>query len=107
MVVTVQKAQTGAANPIIQKAAQEDPVPWYKKPNLRSLYLMLFPTCMGIELTSGFDSQLINALQIVPSWQACEFIYPLEMALAVAKTFRLQSSATSQTMNSLANSRAS
>lgn len=23
---------------------------------------------MGVELTSGFDSQLINALQIVPSW---------------------------------------
>lgn len=75
MVVTVQKAQTGAADPVIQKAAQEDPVPWYKKPNLRSLYFMLFPTCMGIELTSGFDSQLINALQIVPSWQACEFTY--------------------------------
>ena len=25
---------------------------------------------MGVELTSGFDSQLINALQIVPSWVA-------------------------------------
>lgn len=23
---------------------------------------------MGIEMTSGFDSQMINALQIVPSW---------------------------------------
>ena len=71
MVQAVNKAATGAANPIIQKAAQEDPIPWYRKPNLRNLYFMLFPTCMGIELTSGFDSQLINALQIVPSWQAC------------------------------------
>jgi MFS family permease len=30
---------------------------------------MLFPTCMGIEITSGFDSQMINAAQIVPSWK--------------------------------------
>ncbi len=33
---------------------------------------MLFPACMGIELTSGFDSQMINALQVVPSWGICE-----------------------------------
>ncbi|KAH6651694.1 general substrate transporter [Truncatella angustata] len=60
---------TGAsADPIVTRLAKEDKVPWYKKPNLRSLYFMLFPTCMGIELTSGFDSQMINALQIVPSW---------------------------------------
>lgn len=62
----------GVADPIIQKLATEDPVPWYRKPNLRFLYLMLFPTCMGMELTSGFDSQMINALQIVPAWQQCE-----------------------------------
>ncbi|CAJ2509990.1 Uu.00g058900.m01.CDS01 [Anthostomella pinea] len=47
-----------------------DKVCWYKKPNLRLLYLMLFPTYIGIELTSGFDSQMINALQIVPLWNA-------------------------------------
>ncbi|RDL35992.1 Lactose permease-like protein [Venustampulla echinocandica] len=62
------KAQTGTSDPIIQRIADEDTVPWYKKSNLRYLYLMLFPTCMGIELTSGFDSQMINALQIVPAW---------------------------------------
>jgi hypothetical protein len=39
---------------------------------LRMLYLTLFPACMGIELTSGFDSQMINALQIVPSWVTCK-----------------------------------
>lgn len=65
------KAQTGAADPVIQKLADEDTVAWYRKPNLRFLYLMLFPTCMGIELTSGFDSQMINALQIVPAWSEC------------------------------------
>ncbi|ETI29288.1 hypothetical protein G647_01741 [Cladophialophora carrionii CBS 160.54] len=60
--------EIGASDPILTRIAAEDKVPWYQKPNLRYLYLMLFPTCMGIELTSGFDSQLINALQIVPSW---------------------------------------
>ena len=64
--------ETGAADPILQRIADEDKVPWYRKPNLRSLYLMLFPACMAVETTSGFDSQLINALQIVPSWISCE-----------------------------------
>jgi hypothetical protein len=67
------KAETGAADPLIQTLADQDRVRWYNKPNLRYLYLMLFPTCMGIELTSGFDSQMINALQIVPAWQTCKF----------------------------------
>lgn len=55
-------------DPILTRIVEEDRVPWYKKPNLRFLYLMLFPTCMGVELTSGFDSQLINALQLVDPW---------------------------------------
>ncbi|KAI2627141.1 guanine deaminase [Xylaria nigripes] len=65
---TANKAQTGEADPILTRLVREDKVPWYRKPNLRLLYLLLFPTCMGIEFTSGFDSQMINALQIVPSW---------------------------------------
>ncbi|KAI0203338.1 guanine deaminase [Astrocystis sublimbata] len=65
---TAGKAQTGASDPILTRIANEDKVPWYRKPNLRTLYFLLFPACMGIELTSGFDSQLINSLQIVPSW---------------------------------------
>lgn len=64
--------ETGASDPILTRISEEDKVPWYSKPNLRYLYLMLFPTCMGIELTSGFDSQMINALQIVPSWKDCK-----------------------------------
>lgn len=59
---------TGASEPVVTIIANEDKVGWYRKPNLRYLYLILFPACMGIELTSGFDSQMINALQIVPSW---------------------------------------
>lgn len=73
---STRKAQTGAADPIIQKIADQDTVRWFNKPNLRFLYLMLFPTCMGIELTSGFDSQMINALQIVPAWQQCNVFPP-------------------------------
>ncbi|KAF9881638.1 MFS sugar transporter [Colletotrichum karsti] len=68
MVALKRAQETGAADPILTRISEEDKVPWYKKPNLRYLYLMLFPTCMGIELTSGFDSQMINALQIVEPW---------------------------------------
>ncbi|KAI4595257.1 hypothetical protein KJ359_006931 [Pestalotiopsis sp. 9143b] len=63
------QGNTGAsADPIVTRLANADKIPWYRKPNLRALYFLLFPTCMGIELTSGFDAQMINALQIVPSW---------------------------------------
>ena len=64
---------TGTADPILTRIVAEDKVPWYKKPNLRVMYFWLFWSCMGIELTSGFDSQLINALQIVPSWVSCMY----------------------------------
>ncbi|KAI1308561.1 general substrate transporter [Xylaria venustula] len=62
MVGTVQ------ADNIVHRMAVEDPVPWYRKRNLRHLYFMLFPCLMGIEMTSGFDSQIINAVQLVPAW---------------------------------------
>ncbi len=41
-------------DPIISRLIAEDKVPWYKKPNLRILYLIMFPTCIGIEMTSGY-----------------------------------------------------
>ncbi|KAJ7618656.1 hexose transporter [Roridomyces roridus] len=40
------------------------------KPNLRILYLLLFPTCIGVEMTSGFDSSMMNGLQAVDSWDS-------------------------------------
>ncbi|KAK4235066.1 lactose permease [Achaetomium macrosporum] len=61
-------AEKGKSDPIVTRIANEDKKLFYQKPKLLYLYLMLFPTCMGIELTSGFDSQMINALQIVPAW---------------------------------------
>jgi hypothetical protein len=52
--------------------AMEDPVPWWKKPNLRRMYFLLFPCVIGIEMTSGFDSQIINSAQLLPAWKECE-----------------------------------
>ncbi|KAF9234364.1 major facilitator superfamily domain-containing protein [Melanogaster broomeanus] len=53
---------------IVSRLAQQDNVPWYKKPNLRLLYLIMLPTCIGVEMTSGFDSSMLNGLQAVTSW---------------------------------------
>ncbi|KAJ4368437.1 hypothetical protein N0V83_006794 [Neocucurbitaria cava] len=57
------KAQDGTSDPIITRMVEADKVPWYKKRNLRLMYLYLFCCCMGVEITSGFDSQLIGTLQ--------------------------------------------
>jgi hypothetical protein len=60
------------AEPVLTRIVEEDQIPWHKR-NLRRLYALLLPTCIGIEMTSGFDSQMINAVQIAPTWQICEF----------------------------------
>ncbi|KAF9731464.1 hypothetical protein PMIN06_000430 [Paraphaeosphaeria minitans] len=62
------KAKGQTADPVLTRLVAEDTVSWVRKPHLRNLYLLLVPAAIGIEITSGFDSQLINALQIVPSW---------------------------------------
>lgn len=38
----------------IQRLLAEDKTPWYKKPNLRMLYLFLVPSALGVEMTSGY-----------------------------------------------------
>ena len=63
---------TVPSDPTVTRIVDSDKVPWYKKKNLRILYLLLFPACMGIEMTSGFDSQLINALQFAPPFLHCK-----------------------------------
>lgn len=51
----------GAENsPIIDGIVKNDKVPWYRKRNLRNLYLWLVPFAMFIESTSGFDSSMMN-----------------------------------------------
>lgn len=61
------------ADPVLTRVVDQDEIPWYRKKNLRKLYALLLPTCIGIEITSGFDSQMINAVQIAPTWQTCMF----------------------------------
>ena len=41
-------------DPLVTQYVLEDTVPWYKKPNLRYLYFVLVPTCIGVEITSGY-----------------------------------------------------
>jgi hypothetical protein len=54
-----------------------DKMQWYRKPNLRFLYLILVPTCIGTEWTLGFDGSMMNNLQAVPSWLEGRFrIFP-------------------------------
>jgi len=59
-----------ASDPVVEAIIANDKTPWYKKPNLRYLYLFLVPCCMGIESTSGFDSSLMNGLQSLKYWTA-------------------------------------
>lgn len=63
------------ADPVLTRIVEQDHVPWYRKRNLRRLYMLLLPTCIGIEMTSGFDSQMINTVQISPQWKDCERRY--------------------------------
>ncbi|KAK2768149.1 hypothetical protein FQN54_000001 [Arachnomyces sp. PD_36] len=59
---------TGVSDPVVTRIASEDKVKWYKKPNLRRMYVVLFLCCMGVEMTSGFDSTLIGTLQFSGPW---------------------------------------
>ncbi|KAK2801603.1 hypothetical protein FQN50_007664 [Emmonsiellopsis sp. PD_5] len=59
----------GGSDPVIERLIAADHTPWYKKPNLRYLYLFLVPCCLGIESTSGFDSSMMNGLQSLDYWQ--------------------------------------
>ncbi|KIK66534.1 hypothetical protein GYMLUDRAFT_38267 [Collybiopsis luxurians FD-317 M1] len=56
------------ADALVSRLAESDHVPWYRKRNLTKLYMILVPTCIGVEMTSGFDSSMMNGLQAVSSW---------------------------------------
>jgi hypothetical protein len=71
MVAIGKQREEDVSEPILETLIRNDRTPWYKKPNLRNLYLLLFPACMGIEITSGFDSQIINTVQIAYTWNKC------------------------------------
>jgi hypothetical protein len=78
MVVVGKQREEDVSEPILETLIANDRTPWYKKPNLRILYLILFPACMGIEITSGFDSQIINTVQIAYTWNKCSSGTPLQ-----------------------------
>ena len=46
-------AQLESNDAIVSRLAEQDKVPWYSKPNLRLLYFLMVPTCIGVEMTSG------------------------------------------------------
>jgi hypothetical protein len=62
-------------DPILTHVVEEDKVRWWKKINPRLLYLFLYPTCMGIEITDGCDSQMINRLQLIDLWNKYKSLY--------------------------------
>ncbi|KAG9126654.1 hypothetical protein FRC07_002594 [Ceratobasidium sp. 392] len=57
-----------AADTIVTRYVEQDEVAWYKKSNLRSLYLLLFPACVAAAMASGFDASMIGGLQTVDYW---------------------------------------
>ncbi|KAL4877629.1 MFS transporter [Aspergillus karnatakaensis] len=52
----------------IKRLLAEDLTPWYKKPNLLKLYLLLIPAALGVEMTTGYDGSVLNGLQAVDRW---------------------------------------
>ncbi|KAF2014545.1 general substrate transporter [Aaosphaeria arxii CBS 175.79] len=56
------------SDPRLTNIANADTKKWYRKQNLRLLYLTLVPCALGVEMTSGYDSSMMNGLQAVPAW---------------------------------------
>ena len=79
MVAIGKQRQEDVADPMLTRLLDDDDTPWYRKRNLRSLYLVILPAAMGIEITSGFDSQIINTVQIVPSWNKCAISFLISL----------------------------
>ena len=57
----------------VTQLALQDTVPWYRKRNLRMLYLTLVPSALGVEMTSGYDGSVLNGLQAVKPWLDCGY----------------------------------
>ena len=63
------------AEPVLSRLIQKDQIPWYKKANLRALYALMIPVCMGVEWTVGFDAAMMVGIQTVENWNVF-FGYP-------------------------------
>ncbi|MCJ1310643.1 hypothetical protein MMC25_004308 [Agyrium rufum] len=68
----VSKILTPMKKEEVQIAQAEAPklqsVTWYKDPGLRKLYALAIIVCMA-SATTGYDSSMLNGLQILPVWQ--------------------------------------
>lgn len=56
---------------LLSELVAQDHIPWYKKPNLRKLYMLFIGSVLCIETTSGYDASVVNGLQAVPKWIEC------------------------------------
>lgn len=56
----------------VKRLLDLDTTPWYRRSNLRRLYLCLIPAVLGVEMTSGYDGSILNGLQAVKPWLECE-----------------------------------
>lgn len=52
----------------VKRLMDLDKTPWYRKKNLRKLYMFLIPAVLGCEMTSGYDGSILNGLQAVGPW---------------------------------------
>lgn len=65
-------AVVAAEQSAVAQLLAHDTTPWYKKTNLRFLYLCLVPAALGVEMTTGYDGSVLNGLQAVNAWQERE-----------------------------------
>jgi len=80
------------ADMVLSTLVAQDGVPWFRKPNLRKLYLLFIGSVLCIETTSGYDASVVNGLQAVPKWIECKlkFLgrcskYPLILQISTAQ----------------------
>jgi hypothetical protein len=59
----------------LQDLARESP-PFYRKRNLRTLYLLMAPGCLVPAITLGFDGAMMNGLQAISTWDECMMLLP-------------------------------
>ncbi|KAI9574364.1 general substrate transporter, partial [Boletus coccyginus] len=57
-----------SSDTVVTRLALQDNIPWHSKPNLRLLYLLMVPTCLGVMVTTGQVFPILNGLQAVSSW---------------------------------------
>ncbi|KZO94420.1 MFS transporter [Calocera viscosa TUFC12733] len=54
----------------VKELLKRDTRSWYQKENLRSLYAVLLPATLGVEMAAGYDGSMTNGLQSVSVWLA-------------------------------------